>query len=297
MHRRISSFRLLALLALLLPLRLAALTMVYPVEAINDFWFLQAAEFDEKYPGIEITGGLSLSDEGWYVRYRHENLTYFFGPIAEQETARLRMWDMEAVRDEAIRYEPALETSQVDYVNFTYTGVFGRRGDGDEADGGGNGSEPVQVIGGVDGMGVNGNGGQDSGEDGNGGDGSGTQVAGTNGGTGNQSGQSGSQGGNRSGNQSGQNGSLFPGVGGDSQQNQSGFPTGSQSGTAMSSGGIGLPQPNAGGQNGSATGSQASNNSNGSSSGTPGGTGSGSSSGQPPPNDFLSALLRAILGL
>ena len=293
MHRRISTICILTFLALLLPLRLAAFTKVYPVEAINDLWLLHAAEFDEKYPGIEITGGLSLSDEGWYVRYRHENLTYFFGPIVEQETARLRMWDLEAVRDEAIRYEPALLTSQVDYVRFTYTGVYGRRGDGSQEGMGGNGAEPVREIGGMDGTG---NGGQDSEENGTGGGGSGTEIAGMNGGTGNQSGQSGSQGGNQSGRNSGQNGSLFPGVG-DSEQNQSGFPTGNQSGTAMSSGGIGLPQPNAGGQGGSATGSQSSNSASGSSSGTPGSTSSGSSSGQPPPNDFLSALLRAILGL
>ena len=62
----------------------SAITMIFPADAIDDLWTLPAEEFRQKYGGINVTG-LGPSDEGWYVRYRHENLTYLFGPLAERE--------------------------------------------------------------------------------------------------------------------------------------------------------------------------------------------------------------------
>jgi hypothetical protein len=113
-----------------------ATTLIYPVEAIDDLWNLPADEFKTKYAGINITG-LGPSDEGWYVRYKHENLTILFGPLAEREQARSKKWDMETVRDAAIRNRPSLASSQVDFVRFTYSGVFGKNGgDGGSAGGG-----------------------------------------------------------------------------------------------------------------------------------------------------------------
>ena len=104
-------------------------TSIYPISAIEDLWNLPADEFRQKYPGINATG-LGPSDEGWYVRYRHENLTYLFGPVADREEARKRKWEMETVRDAAIRNRPSLASSQVDFVRFSFTNVFGRGGDG-----------------------------------------------------------------------------------------------------------------------------------------------------------------------
>jgi hypothetical protein len=104
-----------------------ATTVIYPVEAIDDLWQLQADDFRQKYGGINITG-LGPNDEGWYVRYRHENLTYLFGPVADREEARRKKWDMETVRDAAIRNRPSLASSQVDFVRFTYSGVYGKGG-------------------------------------------------------------------------------------------------------------------------------------------------------------------------
>lgn len=106
---------------------LRATTMIYPADAIDDFWNLNAEEFRQKYAGINVTG-LGPSDEGWYVRYRHENLTCLFGPLAEREDARKRKWDMEAVRDAAIRNRASLATSQVDFVRFTFSGIYGKGG-------------------------------------------------------------------------------------------------------------------------------------------------------------------------
>ena len=79
--------------------------MIFPADAIDDLWNLPADDFKQKYSGINVTG-LGPSDEGWYVRYRHENLTYLFGPLAEREDARKRKWDMETVRDAAIFTPP-----------------------------------------------------------------------------------------------------------------------------------------------------------------------------------------------
>ncbi|MEY3609000.1 MAG: hypothetical protein RLZZ447_1788, partial [Verrucomicrobiota bacterium] len=101
-----------------------ATTLIYPVSAIEDLWTLPADEFRQRHGGINITG-LGPSDEGWYVRYRHENLTCLFGPLADAEEARRRRGEMEAVRDAAIRHRAALSTSQVDHVRFTFSGVFG----------------------------------------------------------------------------------------------------------------------------------------------------------------------------
>ena len=107
----------------------AAATRIFPVGAIEDLWNLPADEFRQKYPGINASG-LGPSDEGWYVRYRHENLTYLFGPLADREEARKRKWEMESVRDAAIRNRPSLSSSQVDFVRFSFTNVYGRGGDG-----------------------------------------------------------------------------------------------------------------------------------------------------------------------
>lgn len=104
-----------------------AKTVIYPVEAIDDLWNLPAEDFRQRYGGINITG-LGPSDEGWYVRYRHENLTYLFGPVADREEARKKKWEMEAVRDAAIRNRQTLSTSQVDFVRFTYSGAYGKGG-------------------------------------------------------------------------------------------------------------------------------------------------------------------------
>jgi hypothetical protein len=119
-------FGLLVLLALSPVAR--AVTMIYPVDAIDDLWHLAAEEFRQKYGGINVSG-IGPSDEGWYVRYRHENLTYLFGPLADREEARKKKWEMETIRDAAVRNRANLSTSQVDFVRFTYSGVYGKAGD------------------------------------------------------------------------------------------------------------------------------------------------------------------------
>ena len=106
---------------------LSAKTIIYPVEAIPELWLLNATDFQTKYGGIDVSG-LGVSDEGWYVRYRHENLSLFFGPLADREAAQKKSWELEAVRDAAIRNRASLASSKVDYVRFSLSGVYGARG-------------------------------------------------------------------------------------------------------------------------------------------------------------------------
>ena len=119
-----------------------ATTLIYPVSAIEDLWNLPADEFRQRHGGINITG-LGPSDEGWYVRYRHENLTCLFGPLAGAEEALQRRRELEAVRDAAIKNRSSLGSSQVDHVRFTFSGVFGRAGEGP---GGGRGTEALARV-------------------------------------------------------------------------------------------------------------------------------------------------------
>ena len=106
-------------------------TVVFPVQAIQAAWELPAEAFRQKYPGVNFTG-FGLGDEGWYVRYRHENLTYFFGPIENQTQAREHQGTMDALRAELLTRRPALESSIVDIVHFAYTNTLV---DGGGADG------------------------------------------------------------------------------------------------------------------------------------------------------------------
>ena len=195
----------LAVLALVAVAVLArATTVIYPVEAIDDLWQLQADDFKTKYAGINITG-LGPSDEGWYVRYRHENLTYMFGPLADNDAARQKKWELETVRDAAIRNRPSLASSKVDYVKFSYSGVYGKGGGntpykgkkGDGKDGSGSGDD-ANGNGSGDGKDGSGAGKDGAGKDGSGsgngdGSGDGDKVAGGDG-TGDQSGGAGGDG-------------------------------------------------------------------------------------------------------
>jgi hypothetical protein len=131
-----------------------AKTVVYPVEAIAELWQSGANDFQTKFSGIDLTG-LGLSDEGWYVRYQHENLTLLFGPLPDRETAQRQAWELEAVRDAAVKNRASLASSRVDFVRFTLSGKYGSRGaggsgdaeTGDDAGDGRSGAEGTQPSG------------------------------------------------------------------------------------------------------------------------------------------------------
>lgn len=93
--------------------------VVFPVEAIEDSARMSKEEFRETYPGIDVTG-FGLSDEGWYVKYRHELLNYLYGPIYDLNEARAYKALMEEVRLTLVLKQPTLTTSTVELIEFRF---------------------------------------------------------------------------------------------------------------------------------------------------------------------------------
>src|SRR5690606_12953582 len=93
--------------------------IVFPVEAIADSARMSKEEFRETYPGIDLTG-FGLSDEGWYVKSRHEPLNYLYGPIYDLEEARRYKALMEEVRLTLVLKQPKLSTSTVELIEFRF---------------------------------------------------------------------------------------------------------------------------------------------------------------------------------
>ncbi len=96
------------------------MVIVYPVEAISDSAVLSRAEFDKRYPGIDATQ-FGLTDEGWYVRYQHEMLTYLYGPILDVNDARRQKMQLEEVRLSLVLKRPTLSSSKIDIVKFEFS--------------------------------------------------------------------------------------------------------------------------------------------------------------------------------
>lgn len=85
---------------------------VFPVEAISAAMRYDKEAFQELFPGIDVTL-TGITDEGFYIRYSHELMVFFFGPIASLEEAVRYRGDMDYLRSELIKKKPELETSTV----------------------------------------------------------------------------------------------------------------------------------------------------------------------------------------
>lgn len=97
-------------------------TLVLPVEAIADSARMSAAEFVERHPGIDLAGGVPET-EGYYIRYRHENLVYLFGPVADRTEANRWRLELEVIRDRAVEARASLRTSTIDVFEFRWDAV------------------------------------------------------------------------------------------------------------------------------------------------------------------------------
>lgn len=93
--------------------------MVYPVEAIADGARFSKQKFDETYPGIDVTA-YGLSDEGWYIRYQHELLTYLYGPLEDLNYARRQKKLLEEIRLSVVLKKPSISSSTVDIIRFDF---------------------------------------------------------------------------------------------------------------------------------------------------------------------------------
>ena len=98
---------------------LPAKTLILPVEAIVDSGQLSAEDFKKKYPGIDITGSVP-DEEGWYVRYTHENLCYYFGPLENYNDALQKKLEMDEIRDAVLYEAPELSDSTIEVFQFSY---------------------------------------------------------------------------------------------------------------------------------------------------------------------------------
>jgi len=107
--------------------------IVYPVEAIVDGARFSKQKFDATYPGIDVTL-YGLSDEGWYVRYKHELLTYLYGPIEDLNFARRQKKIMEEIRLSIVLKKPSLSSSTVDIIRFDFNATPENMGQVEDAD-------------------------------------------------------------------------------------------------------------------------------------------------------------------
>ena len=91
---------------------LSALTLLLPVQAIEDSGQLSAQSFKQLYPGIDLSGQ-TLVEHGWYVLYHHEALTYLFGPMDKRADAEQHQLTLESIYRQAVEYRSSLATATI----------------------------------------------------------------------------------------------------------------------------------------------------------------------------------------
>lgn len=98
--------------------------LVYPAESIKSAMTMSAKAFAEAYEGIDVST-TGLTDEGFYVRYEHQNLVYYFGPLASVGEGVKWRDEMELLRTRLIEKRPELASSVVYLIKidptFDYT--------------------------------------------------------------------------------------------------------------------------------------------------------------------------------
>ena len=70
--------------------------------------FLSKAEFDQRFPG-QIKSDPAELDSGWYVIYEHENLGYYFGPVALESVGRDYLARLTQTVEAAVEQRPDIE--------------------------------------------------------------------------------------------------------------------------------------------------------------------------------------------
>ena len=99
-----------------------ALSLILPMEAIYESGRLRQDEFKKKYPGIDVSSDIP-DEEGYYVRYTHSNLTYYFGPVDDYYTAEDKSFELQEIIDLATFELPYLKSSEI-YVWQFSDGMF-----------------------------------------------------------------------------------------------------------------------------------------------------------------------------
>jgi hypothetical protein len=69
--------------------------------------FLAKADFDKRFPG-ELKADSSKLDNGWYVIYEHEILSYYFGPILLESTGEDYLSQLSDAVEAAVAQRPSI---------------------------------------------------------------------------------------------------------------------------------------------------------------------------------------------
>ncbi|HKK19751.1 MAG TPA: hypothetical protein VJ952_13810 [Opitutales bacterium] len=94
------------LLTGILPLTASAVRVI-EAGAIPFTAFLSKADFDQRYPGKEVSD-LSKLEPGWYVIYEHESLSYYFGPVLLESTGQDYLDQLTETVEAAVDQRPSI---------------------------------------------------------------------------------------------------------------------------------------------------------------------------------------------
>ena len=115
--------RILLTVSLILSAVLPAIThgksVILPVEAIEDSATMSAEEFESTHPGIDISGYIP-DEEGYYIKYSHENLNYYFGPVDTYLEAVLWKDKLAAIVEDVISVRLTLQNSELEIYHFDH---------------------------------------------------------------------------------------------------------------------------------------------------------------------------------
>ena len=95
------------LLLCALPLTVAAVRVI-EAGAIPFTAFLAKADFDQRYPGKQLSD-LSKLEPGWYVIYEHASLSYYFGPVLLESTGQDYLEQLSDTVEAAVAQRPSIQ--------------------------------------------------------------------------------------------------------------------------------------------------------------------------------------------
>ncbi len=99
---------------------LAGETLIFPPAALSDLAKLGPDRIEVRWKPRSIPDGYFPVVEGYYVVYNHENLSLFFGPVPKEKDAIGTQNELNKVRSDLIRKNPALSSSTVGRIHIDF---------------------------------------------------------------------------------------------------------------------------------------------------------------------------------
>ena len=107
-----------------------ATTLVLPPAALPDMETMESERFKVRWPQIEINDGTYPIENGFWVTYQHDNLTYFVGPYEEQAAADEGQATFNRIRTQLIAANAKFENSKVGVLELNIDRSKLKRGGG-----------------------------------------------------------------------------------------------------------------------------------------------------------------------